>query len=536
MRNSIRFRFTLIFIGLLVLLLATAWITNNWWLESFYINEKVKVLEKSYNYIDALSKNLEAPDNIVSALVKELDRQKEMDDNMIWDSLPNETGLGNNGVDSELVIYDTIRQLGEKSNVRIVMIDTISNMIVRPSTREDEWLSYKVQRYAMGYHQADKIMLKNHGNYLIEKTFDARNNSNYLESWGFLSDNTTLFIMSMPLASVQDSVALSNRFLKYVGITVLLLGSVLMYFTAQKITLPIMKLAKLSEEMSCLNFEARYEGDLTDEIGILGRNMNILSEKLKNAIVELRDANQKLQQDIQEKIKIDEIRKEFIGDVSHELKTPIALIQGYAEGLAEGLCENEDSRKYYCEVVVDEAKKMNTLVQQLLNLTSLEFSNDALNIECFDVVTVIRQLVMSANILIRQSNANVTIQAPKNCFVLADEFKMEEVLNNYLNNALNHLAGERNISIQVTPQEKEVIISVFNSGANIPEESLPNIWSKFYKVDKARTREYGGSGIGLSIVKAIIEAHNKSYGVINRTEGVEFWFTMDLADSSSIHS
>ena len=255
--------------------------------------------------------------------------------------------------------------------------------------------------------------------------------------------------------------------------------------------------------------------------------MNTLSEKLKETIGELKTANNELQRDIAEKIRIDETRKDFIANVSHELKTPIALIQGYAEGLTEGMAEDKDSRDYYCEVIMDEANKMNKMVRQLLTLTALEFGNDLPVMEQFDLTALIGGILSSAGILIQQKEAQVIFTQKEPVYVWADEFKIEEVITNYLNNALNHLSGERRIEIRVETMDKEVKVSVFNTGSPIPEEDLEKLWTKFYKVDKAHTREYGGSGIGLSIVKAIMDSHNKSCGVENRPDGVAFWFTLD---------
>ena len=278
--------------------------------------------------------------------------------------------------------------------------------------------------------------------------------------------------------------------------------------------------------MSELDFEARYTGNFEDEIGTLGRSMNILSEKLKETIEELKTANQKLQKDIEEKIKIDETRKEFIANVSHELKTPIALIQGYAEGLTEGMAEDEESRNYYCEVIEDEAEKMNKMVKQLLALTALEFGNDTAVMEPFDMTALIQGILSSVRILLEQKEVQVEFDQAQPVWVYADEFKIEEVITNYLNNAMNHAEGEKKIRICLEYQEEDVKVTVYNTGKHIPEEDLEYLWGKFYKVDKARTRAYGGSGIGLSIVKAIMESHHKGYGVANAEGGVEFWFTV----------
>ena len=166
-------------------------------------------------------------------------------------------------------------------------------------------------------------------------------------------------------------------------------------------------------------------------------------------------------------------------------------------------------------------------MKQLLTLTALEFGNDMPVMERFDIAALIHGLLLSAGILLQQKEAQVFFDQEEPVWVWADEFKIEEVITNYLNNAMNHLDGERRIEIRLERNEKEVRITVFNTGRHIPEEDLGKLWTKFYKVDKARTREYGGSGIGLSIVKAIMDSHNKSCGVENVKGGVEFWFTVD---------
>ena len=295
----------------------------------------------------------------------------------------------------------------------------------------------------------------------------------------------------------------------------------------KRITRPISELTDLSKKMSDLDFEAKYESKVGNEIDVLGDNFNRMSSQLETTISELKSANNELQRDIEDKIKIDKMRKEFLDNVSHELKTPIALIQGYAEGLKENISDDPESREFYCDVIMDEASKMNKLVKNLLTLNQLESGKDAVVMERFDIVSLIRGVLQTMNIMIGQKEANVIFEAEKPVYVWADEFKIEEVVTNYVSNALNHLEGEKEIEIKLQDEGNRVKISVFNTGTPIPEADVPNLWNKFYKVDKARTREYGGSGIGLSIVKAIMESMNQEYGVQNFDNGVEFWFTLD---------
>ena len=252
-----------------------------------------------------------------------------------------------------------------------------------------------------------------------------------------------------------------------------------------------------------------------------------MSSQLENTISELKSANNELQKDIADKVKIDEMRKEFLDNVSHELKTPIALVQGYAEGLKENINDDPESMDFYCDVIIDEASKMNKLVKNLLTLNQLESGKDAAVMERFDLTALVNGVLSTMDIMIRQKEASVIFNEKEPIYVWADEFKTEEVVTNYVSNALNHLDGEKIVEIKILKLETQVKVTVFNTGTPIPEADLPNLWNKFYKVDKARTREYGGSGIGLSIVKAILEGMNQEYGVQNFDNGVEFWFTLD---------
>ena len=297
-----------------------------------------------------------------------------------------------------------------------------------------------------------------------------------------------------------------------------------------KVTEPIKELTRISERMIHLDFDAKYTGKSKTEIALLGQNINELSETLETTISELKSANNELQRDIERKTQIDEMRKEFLSNVSHELKTPIALIQGYAEGLKEGINDDAESREFYCEVIMDEAAKMNNMVKKLLTLNQLEFGNETITMERFDIVSLIRNYLQSAEILCTQKQIALRMEDYPPTSVWADEFMVEEVFGNYFSNAVNHIDGDRIIEVKLKQMDGKVRVSVFNTGQPIPEESLPRIWEKFYKVDKARTRAYGGSGVGLSIVKAIMESLNQKYGVINYDNGVEFWFELEMSE------
>ena len=361
---------------------------------------------------------------------------------------------------------------------------------------------------------------------MLQRTYDGGMKSYYYEMWG-LFDNGNPFIMRTALQSLKESARISNQFLAYGGIIMILLSCVIAFVISRRFTKPILQLVDISDKMSGLDFNAKYTGKEKNEIGMLGSNINSLSEKLEFTISELKTANNELQKDLEKKIQIDEMRKEFLSNVSHELKTPIALIQGYAEGLKEGISEDEESKDFYCEVIMDEADKMNKMVRKLLTLNQLEFGNGMIEMERFDIVEIIKSVLNSSNILIQQKGVTVEFKNSGPIYVWADEYQIEEVVTNYISNALNHVDYEKVIRIKTEYTEKNIRVSVYNTGDPIPEEDIDKVWIKFYKVDKARTREYGGSGIGLSIVKAIMDALHKPFGVFNADGGVEFWFELE---------
>lgn len=362
--------------------------------------------------------------------------------------------------------------------------------------------------------------------YIIEIHQDDRMDTGYYDLIGYLS-NGYMIVIRTSRDAVNNSAIFTNRIFLYFSLSILFLAAIVIFCISRYFTKPIHDMAIVARRMSNLDFDARIQVNSKDEVGELGDSMNRLSTKLESAISELKTANNELQHDIENKNQIDEMRKEFLSHVSHELKTPIALIQGYAEGLKESIHDDPESREFYCDVIMDEANKMNNMVKKLLSLNELEFGSGQVQVSRFDIVELIRNICNTSDILLEEKNAVLEIQAEHPLYVWADEFLIEEAATNYLTNAMHYVSPQGKIIVRFIPLDKELQIVVFNTGSQIPEEEMQKLWIKFYKVDKARTREYGGSGIGLSIVAAAMEAHGKGYGVRNVPEGVEFYFNLD---------
>lgn len=493
---TIRSQFSLIFILTMIFVLFLFWLMNSAWLGRYYLWNKENAIYNAY-----LQFNRAADENVLNT--------DEFD--IIWQRICN------------------------KYNINVIILDADSRT-VKCSSNDAEFLVRQLMDCFFNRESIEKDqnprVVREENEYTMQIVKDPRIGTDFVEMWGVL-DNGNLFLIRSPMEGIEESVRISNRFLLYSGMLVIVLGSLILDVMANRISRPILRLANISEKMTHLDFDAKYEGSGAAEVEILGKNINGLSEVLESTISELKTANNELQRDIEKKEKIDEMRREFLSNVSHELKTPIALIQGYAEGLKEGVNDDLESREFYCEVIMDEASKMNSMVKKLLTLNQLEAGNDTVTMERFDLVMLVKNYLLSADILIRQSGAKVRLVAEEKIYVWADEFKVEEVFMNYFTNALHHLSGDKIVDVRIAEREETVRLSVFNTGDPIPEESLSHLWEKFYKVDKARCREYGGSGIGLSVVKAIMDSLHQQYGVVNYDNGVEFWFELEKAKESS---
>ncbi len=412
-------------------------------------------------------------------------------------------------------------------NVNFIITDS-SSQTLYSTIKDPEQINRQLRDVVFARDTLSKKVIFTTGAYTLSYMQDPVTESEYVTMWGHL-DEDCFFMIRTALESIRDSVHMSNVFLLYVGLAAIVLAAIVIWGVSSRITDPIMKLADISKEMANLNFETKYHGHEQNEIAVLGENMNQMSDRLEETISHLKTANLELQKDVDARRNEDERRREFIANVSHELKTPIALIQGYAEGLKEGIIDDRESLDYYCDVIMDETHKMNHLVKRLISLSQVESGADAMQMERFDINELIGHCIQSFAPLTEQQGITITYEESVGKYVWADEYQTEEVLRNYISNAVHHCGGKKEIVVRAQCNEdgKHIRISVFNTGEPIPEDSLQRIWEKFYKVDKARTREYGGSGLGLSIVKAIMESLKQDYGVKNHEDGVEFWFELE---------
>ena len=369
--------------------------------------------------------------------------------------------------------------------------------------------------------------------YTISELNDTNTNINYIMLTATLDNNYQLFIR-MPIASIQESVKISNRFLYTIAIFIVIIGGFVVSIVSKRFSKPIEELDTIAKNMANLDFSQKYKAsDVNDEIDNLGKSINVMSHKLESTIEQLRNTNIELEKDIEEKSQIDEMRKSFISDVSHELKTPIALIQGYSEGLIENVNSDDESRKYYAEVILDEATKMDKLVKQLLDLMNLEYGKKEFNNKEFDIIELENEILRKSQVMIEKENIEIEVQNNATINVFADDFYIEQVFTNYITNAIKYsteINGKKKIIIknEIKSDENKVRVTVFNTGETLSEEDISRMWNRFYKLDESRNRDKGGNGIGLSLVKAIMNNYGNDYGAKNVAGGIEFYFEVDL--------
>lgn len=361
--------------------------------------------------------------------------------------------------------------------------------------------------------------------------FQPSPNFQYFNLLSRIQDQTYL-IISRPVAPIEENIAIVQRFILVCGIVWLVIAVVGTIFLTNKMVRPLQELKRLSAAMSRLDFTQKWRGDRQDEIGDLGRSLNSLSDQLHDALTKLRHSNAELQKQLDHAKEVDHMRESFIFAVSHELKTPLAIIQGYAEGL-DSLADNEAMRQKYCRIIQSETVKMDNLVKGLLNLSRLETGSFKLEMTAFDFGALMEEGKLRFAQAMEKKKIDFSCELPPNMTVYGDPEQIDSILGNFLSNAVDYTPEGGRIAVWAEEDGDRYRVSVYNQGIQIPEECQPRIWEPFYKVDSARSRNvkrtFGGHGLGLGIVAALVKLHGQTCGVHNEPDGVTFWFTIAKA-------
>ena len=297
-----------------------------------------------------------------------------------------------------------------------------------------------------------------------------------------------------------------------------------------RITRPITEMRDITDRMAKLDFSQRCPPTRLSEITDLGQSINQLSAALDEALTDLKARNLKLQEDIENERTIDALRQTFISGLSHELKTPIAIIQGYAEGAkmfyAAGNAEAADR---YCDIIGEEAGRMNSMIMKMLEITKYSSGAYEPQREDFALRGFTEEWFVRNEAILKEKGIRAENTVPAEAFGNGDRLILSSVLNNYLSNAMSHVDGEKIIRVFCSDLGGVWRVAVFNTGAHIAAKDIDKIWDSFYRADKSLSRSQGRFGLGLAIVAAIQKLHGEAYGAENVENGVEFWFDVKKA-------
>jgi len=515
MKSSIRSKLFLLVYGIILTFIAGLILLNNTFLERYYINNREVSLIEAFDQlkdIDLDSSNLayevQSIENEYNLNVQILEQIDDFDPSYVWTSFEDVPDIyvriyGDQfGISSGIIgkiMYDYNQQvLGSETSyaTEVVVSD------------EDIYTAYLMD---------------------IQSEFNRANMSTQMIGLIVAMDTgeeyDLYYVMTVTFQSITDSIRIFNSFTILIGLIFMIMAFITMYFISYTFTNPILQINRIAEEISNLDFSNRVRIDTDDEFGDLGDSINRMSTQLEQNINELQRTNDRLAREILYKTDIDTMRREFIASASHELKTPLSLIMGYSEAMK--LSDLDDNtRNEYLNIILDETNKMNKLVMDLLKISQLESRKVDLEIKDFEIRSLIEETVNLFSLVVQEKNIDFVLKVDDH-IINSDYSQLQTVLTNFINNAINHVNEEKQIEICVeTAENKGIRVSVFNTGDNIPEYEIKNVWDSFYKVDKARTRSYGGQGLGLSICKTTLDLLGYSYGIINRDNGVEFYFVI----------
>lgn len=491
--NSISKKIFTITFSLIILLLGASFLLQYFFFDNFYASKKTKNLILSVNKFKLLYSKMSS------------------DNDTLYKAM-NSFEMINN---AKIAIYST------NGEIRYITNNDNENSETSKLLNDIFQTLYNNKYYA-------ELLAKSNETYTT--TFeDPKTNMKHIVCFSSMSLNYKNDSIIIAITSYQQIKEASSAILElysYVGMAFAILGLVLSLIYSNMISKPLISINNVAKKMSSMNFEEKCPVESDDEIGNLAKTLNFLSNNLSRALEDLKLKNKKLKADIEKERQLEKLRKDFIAGASHELKTPIGIIEGYAEGLKDNIVEGE-ARDFYLDVIIDESQKMNKLVMDMLELSKLESANNSFNFEKFNFKELLLDTLNKYKSTLKEKNINTNVKIIcSNFIVLGDEFRIEQVITNFITNAIKYTPSGENVNIILEERENTIMFSIENTGIHIPDESIDKIWHQFYRLDKSRSRAMGSSGLGLSIVKNILTQHESNFGVLNSPKGVLFYFDL----------
>ncbi len=412
-------------------------------------------------------------------------------------------------------LADLLSDIVANSNMTVVVVDHYNQVLYSSLNLTDGANTNFSMR--MMVELSETTVIPANQSYVIRTALDEEN-SEHLVMMAKLRPYGKLFLMK-PVASIHKSMEIYHEFFMLAMIVVGLMGAIIVFLIGSLFMRPIYEILDISKRITNLDFSKKYQVRGDDELNVLGEQINIMSDRLRENIRTLSESNESLQQDLYRKEKIEKMRKEFLQNASHELKTPISVIASYTEMLKDKMITEEEDRDYYYGVIYDETEKMSSIVKNLLNVAQLVSQSLQITPEEFDLSELLADVLSSFALRMEQEGIAVYESVQEQVNVVADRFYIERVITNYLNNAIVHIGEPKEIRVCLYQKDGSAYLGVYNPTPKVLDND--KIWTSFYKSDDSR-----GNGLGLSLVKAIMDAHKKEYGFRYLDDGVEFFIKL----------
>ncbi|MCQ4635576.1 HAMP domain-containing histidine kinase [Anaerovorax odorimutans] len=312
-----------------------------------------------------------------------------------------------------------------------------------------------------------------------------------------------------PLWPVSTTIEILTNQLAYVTAISLALALVLSIYLATRITTPIRDITKSAGKLAQGQYGVVFKGGHYSEL-------NNLADTLTRASIELEKSSM--------------LQKDLIANVSHDLRTPLTMVKSYAEMIRDLSGDNPQKRNAHLQVIIDEADRLNLLVNDMLTLSRMQSGVIVIERTHFNIKEVVEGILLSYKLLMEEDGYRITLDCRDDIIVDADPERMKQVFSNLINNALKFCGDDKTVNVIIKKRGRHVLCQIQDHGVGIPADELPHIWERYYKASSNMVRSTTGTGLGLSIVKEILSLHKANYGV-NSTlgEGTTFWFELDVA-------
>lgn len=496
MKSSISKKITLITFGLISTVFILTFLFQNMFFEEFYLSKKTK------------------------SLILDVKRIKTLYSYQNFDK---------DTLENSLINYE------EKNNSRIAIFSLDGTLkylsyLGNGNIEDMKFLTDFCSELIYNTELIKEVLSKNK----IESTIFTNKYSNYkkigiVAPMSLQGRNDSILIAVSSVQPIKEATSVIRSFYIYLLVGFLILAILLSKIYSKLISNPLINLNNIAKKMSNFDFDAKCEVNSDDEIGNLAKTLNFLSSNLENSLQTLQEKNFQLEREIEKERNLENMRKDFVSSVSHDLKTPLGIISGYAEGLRDGIVSGKDA-DIYLETIIDEATKMNLLLTNMLELSKLESDTISLNLESFNIVRLLQGMVKKLSLELQNKELNVIFNLPEYAYIEADVLALEQVVQNLLSNAIKYSPRGNNIIISVEEMELVYLISIENTGVIIPEKELDNVFAKFYRLDKSGDRTKNSYGLGLSTVKRILTLHNSDFSINNKENSVIFKFTLKKKD------